>query len=94
MKARLIYREKLIISEETICELIIWRLPQKTRDRPHGLKYRLHFGEKGGSCIVRYDNEDGKGDHRHYGIKEVPYLFVSIEQLIADFLKDVRMYMR
>ena len=39
--------------------------------------------------MVRYDNERGKGDHRHYGEREEVYSFVSGVQLVADFLHDV-----
>jgi hypothetical protein len=38
---------------------------------------------------VRYDNESGKGDHRHYGGREEPYHFIGIDKLMADFLSDV-----
>lgn len=30
-----------------------------------------------------------KGDHKHMGSMELPYRFVGIEELIADFLQDV-----
>ena len=36
-----------------------------------------------------YDNETGKGGHRHLGDEESPYVFVSVEALVADFLADV-----
>ncbi|MFS2155532.1 hypothetical protein [Rhizobium sp. Rhizsp42] len=36
-----------------------------------------------------YDNERGKGDHRHYGPREEAYQFVSVERLLADFRHDV-----
>jgi hypothetical protein len=39
--------------------------------------------------VLRYDNEAGKGDHRHVGTKEMPYVFVSVDQLLDDFLADV-----
>ena len=39
--------------------------------------------------MVRYDNERGKGDHRHLGNTEEPYEFSDIETLVADFLADV-----
>ena len=55
-----------------IVEMVIWRLPGKEPDRPHGLKYRLYFG-RDGKRLVGYDNERGKGDHRHYGSVEEPY---------------------
>jgi hypothetical protein len=38
---------------------------------------------------VGYDNERGKGDHRHIREREMPYRFESPEKLIADFLADV-----
>ncbi len=89
MKATLVYKNKIFVSEQTICEMIIWRLPTKSRERKHGLKYRLHFGKRDGTCLVRYDNETGKGDHRHYGELEESYKFSTYENLIADFLRDV-----
>ncbi len=38
---------------------------------------------------VRYYNERGKGDHRHVGVQETAYAFVSVEQLLDDFERDV-----
>jgi hypothetical protein len=40
-------------------------------------------------CVVRYDNEAGKGDHRHFGKKETRYKFTTPDKLIADFQKDI-----
>jgi hypothetical protein len=40
--------------------------------------------------LVAYDNERGKGDHRHYGGVEEPYDFTTAERLLADFWADVR----
>ena len=54
----------------------------------HSFKYRLAY-VVGGKCVLRYDNELGKGDHRHTGRKEKPYDFVSVDQLLDDFLADV-----
>ncbi|MGH8865340.1 MAG: toxin-antitoxin system TumE family protein [Burkholderiales bacterium] len=48
---------------------------------------RLYCG-RGGRCLVRYDNETGKGDHRHYGTHQEGYRFVSLERLIQDFRAD------
>ena len=86
MKARLVFRFRDVHGGVTV-EMVIWELPQPTVARPHGLKYRLFCG-KDGRCVVRYDNETGKGDHRHYGHREEAYQFESIEQLIADFRAD------
>lgn len=69
--------------------MTIWRLPAASAERPHGLKYSLYYGRNGGR-LFGYDNEQGTGDHRHYRDREEPYAFTSVEQLIADFLSDVR----
>jgi hypothetical protein len=70
-------------------EMVLWQLPEKSADRPHGLKYRLYLG-RGGKTLVRYDNETGKGDHRHVGADETEeaYAFVSVERLLEDFLSE------
>ena|SRR6185312_5980104 len=39
----------------------IWALPEAGAERPHGLKYSLFCGDAE-HCLVRYDNEAGKGD--------------------------------
>ena len=39
--------------------------------------------------MVRYDNEAGKGDHKHLGNDELPYQFITVKQLLADFKRDV-----
>lgn len=64
-------------------------MPGATDERPHGLKYSLFFG-RDGERIIAYDNEAGKGDHRHYGDREEPYRFTTMENLIADFWNDVK----
>ncbi len=40
--------------------------------------------------VIGYDNERGKGDHRHLGGREEAYSFVNPRQLIADFMADVK----
>ncbi len=89
MKANLIYREKYIYADGAIREMVLWQLPKKTGEESFGLKYRLNYGHADGTCIVRYDNESRKGDHRHMGDQEEPYQFTNVENLVADFLKDI-----
>ncbi|MGV3592579.1 MAG: toxin-antitoxin system TumE family protein [Gammaproteobacteria bacterium] len=72
----------------SVVELIVWKLDEPLPPCTHLYKYRLFFGARG-MCHVRYDNERGKGDHRHIGNIEAPYRFVSIPQLLADFRRDV-----
>lgn len=45
-----------------------------------------------GLRVVGYDNERGKGDHRHIGGAEQPYVFTTPTQLIVDFKADVDAY--
>ena len=89
MMAKLIYHEKFIYADGAIREMVLWKLPNKTTDRPHGLKYRLYYGLSDGTCIVRYDNESGKGNHRHIKGKEKSYQFKDVETLVADFLEEI-----
>ena len=70
-------------------EMVIWRLPTADPERPHGLKYRLYYGSPDGRCMVLYDNERGKGDHRHVYGKEAHYRFRDVETLVADFQRDI-----
>jgi len=70
-------------------EMVIWQLPETGDAGSHGMKYRLDYGREG-ERLVGYDHERGKGDHRHIAGRELPYRFVSVRQLVADFLADVR----
>lgn len=54
----------------------------------HSFKYRLAYVVNG-ECVLRYDNEAGKGDHRHWGDMESRYRFTTPERLIADFQRDI-----
>ena len=76
-------------ADGAIREMVLWQLPEKTAEKPYGLKYRLYYGLADGTCAVRYDNETGKGDHRHRGDREEPYQFKNVETLVADFLQDI-----
>ncbi len=88
MKAHRIFYDKAVLADGAIVETTIWRLPKASSERPHGLKYSLFYG-RNGLRIVGYDNERGKGDHRHVGEVETRYRFVSVEKLVVDFLADV-----
>ena len=88
MKAKRLFYDKATLPDGSIVEMVIWQLPQANAERLHGLKYSLFYG-RDGKRIVGYDNELGKGDHKHVGLKESRYRFVSVEKLLADFLSDV-----
>jgi hypothetical protein len=89
MKARLLYEFKQRYDDGAIIEMVLWELPQQAADSAHRFKYRLFYGYPG-RRIVGYDNESGKGDHRHIGANESKYVFESPESLMKDFLTDVR----
>ena len=38
---------------------------------------------------MSYDNERGKGDHKHLMDVEKRYKFTTPEKLVADFLADI-----
>ncbi len=84
MAARVLLREKRIVSEDRFAEVVIWRLPTPVSGSRHRFKYRLAFVVEG-VCVLRFDNETGKGDHKHIGIEEAPYAFTSLAQLVKDF---------
>jgi len=90
MKARKLFYRKILDDDGSITEMVIWKLPKKEAERPHGLKYRLYHGNAEGQCLVRYDNEKGKGDHKHLRDKEYHYEFTSVEKLIENFLEDIK----
>ncbi len=75
-------------ADGTIIDIKIWQLPELSEERPHGLKYSLFYGRMG-ERIVGYDNETGKGDHRHYRLREEPYAFETMERTMQDFFADV-----
>ena len=88
MKAGLLLRERHVLSETSFAEFVVWRLPRILPGSAHRYKYRLAFVDDG-ACVLRFDNETGKGDHLHRGKREEPYRFVSPEKLIEDFWAEV-----
>jgi hypothetical protein len=70
--------------ETFIVEIVVWRVPDLVLGSNHPYKYRLFFGTSE-SRIVGFDNERGKGDHKHVEGQEFPYDFVDIDTLLADF---------
>jgi hypothetical protein len=87
MKAELLLRERRIMGFGFV-EAVVWMLPQPLSGSTHAFKYRLAYVVSG-ECVLRYDNEAGKGDHRHVGNRETPYDFVWPDRLLDDFFADV-----
>jgi len=90
MKAQLLLKRKLILSEATFAELVIWQLPIPLDGSVHHYKYRLAYVVNG-VCVLRYDNEAGKGNHLHINGQELSYCFVSYEQLLKDFFAHIKL---
>jgi hypothetical protein len=67
------------VLERGFIEVVVWRLVRPVRGVGHLFKYRLAYVVDG-ECVLRYDNESGKGDHRHVGSREEAYAFVSVDQ--------------
>lgn len=88
MKAKLLFRQREEFDDGAIIEAVLWEVPHSVPGSRHRFKYRLYYGYPG-RTLVRYDNERGKGDHRHVGRTEETYRFRTPEKLIEDFLTDV-----
>ena len=88
MKAEALAQERHVLAEDAFVEIVIWRVPRPVKGSTHGFKYRLAL-VVAGECVLRYDNETGKGDHRHVGAVESSYSFSSYEKLLSDFWADV-----
>ena len=89
MKAKALIDTRIVYAENAFAELVLWRLPQPLAGSTHRFKYRLAY-VVAGECVIRYDNEAGKGDHRHIGKRESSYAFVDVDTLLADFQRDIR----
>jgi hypothetical protein len=88
MKAEPLLDERHVLGETAFAELVVWRVPSPVRGSAHRFRYRLALVVDG-MCVLRYDNEAGKGDHRHAGSVERGYRFTTPEKLLADFWADV-----
>jgi len=89
MKATRIFYDRMDYADGSILEMTIWSVSAPVQGSAHQLKYSLFYGRPG-VRLVGYDNERGKGDHRHFEGREEPYTFTTPEALIEDFLADVK----
>ncbi|MGV2861625.1 toxin-antitoxin system TumE family protein [Achromobacter sp. AGC39] len=87
MKAQLIISDKSIDEDFGILQIVIWKVPDPVPPTTHG-KYRLAYIREG-KRVVGFDNERGKGDHKHVGDLEHAYRVTTIEQLLEDFSGEV-----
>ena len=91
MAAELIQERRYALGADRFVAVSIWRLAVPLPPSTHNFKYRLALVANG-VCVLRYDNERGKGDHKHLGEQEVPYTFISLDHVVDDFWADVARY--
>jgi hypothetical protein len=89
MKAKLLFHQRIDYDDGAMVEMVLWRVASPVPPSTHGLKYRLFYGYPD-VREVGYDNERGKGDHRHFQGVETAYTFTTAEKLMVDFWADVR----
>lgn len=87
-KAVELFRQRIVYAQNRFAELVLWQVPKPLAGSRHSFKYRLAYVVNG-ECVLRYDNEAGKGDHRHWGGKELHYRFSDPGKLLADFQRDI-----
>jgi hypothetical protein len=88
MDAELMLNERHIVSGDAFVEMMLWRRSLAVAGSHHGFKYRHALVVKG-RCVLRYDNEPGKGHRKHVGGEETPYVFTTPQALLDDFWNDV-----
>lgn len=84
MRAKPLLDTRVVYDEDAFAELVVRQVPRPLAGSSHNYKYRLAC-VVAGRCVVRFDNEAGKGDHRHESEAESPYRFSTPERLVADF---------
>ena len=93
MKAVELLHTRIVYSAHAFAELVLWQLARPLPGSAHRFKYRLAYVVNG-DCVLRYDNEAGKGDHRHYAGKDSHYEFSDPDALLADFQSDIARWNR
>ncbi|MDO9077448.1 MAG: DUF6516 family protein [Brevundimonas sp.] len=89
MKARLVRGDEVVVGEGETAYLRIWEVAAPVVGSTHFYKYSLAF-VCDEVCVVRFDNERGKGDHVHIDDAEVPYEFHDLNRLDDDFWRTLR----
>lgn len=87
-RAELLFRFRKALREDAYTDAVVWKLPHSVLGSEHRYKYRLAL-VIGDECVMRYDNERGKGDHRHIFGREEPFEFTTLPALLDAFEADV-----
>lgn len=91
MKAIQLLNTRTLLDDDAFYETVVWRVPVPVPGSRHLYKHRFAYVVKG-ECVLRYDNERGKGDHRHTFDREEPFAFTTLEALFAAFLTDIERF--
>lgn len=89
MKAKQLARSRIALGRNAFAETVVWELPVPLAGSGHSFKYRLAYVVRS-VCVLRYDNEAGKGDHCHFDNVERAYTFTTPDKLLADFFNDIQ----
>ncbi|EAQ4297201.1 hypothetical protein FC859_17435 [Salmonella enterica] len=84
----LIKKRDYFPGEDAFTSITVWAVDPSIRGSWHGYKYSMAYVVRG-VCVMRYDNEAGKGDHKHIGDAELPVTFSGMDDLINQFFDDV-----
>ena len=88
MKAARLLSRRVVVAVDAFVEVVVWQVAELVLPSTHGFKCRLAY-VVGGQRGLGYDNERGKGDHRHTETSEEPYDSSGPDQLIAEFETDI-----
>ena len=78
----------LLFDDGHILRIRVWEIAEPLPPSDHRFKYSCFYGRPA-ERVVLYDNERGKGDHRHIGDREEAYRLTTIDQLLDDFERDI-----
>lgn len=93
MPATLVMNRRIWLDANSLLSLVVWDVTPSVRGSNHKYKYRLAYVVEG-KCVLRYNNEAGKGDHKHQGAAEIPIEFIDINRLVDDFVVEVNQLRR
>ncbi len=92
MKAVLVRHEKFIVRRRYVIEISVHQVPRSNLYQ-NGLKWGLICVDQNSGRRVLMDNHHPKGPHIHIDDQELPYVFESLDQLVADFRRLVTEHM-
>lgn len=84
----LIKKRDYFPNEDAFTSITVWAVDPSIRGSQHNYKYSLAYVVQG-VCVMRYDNEAGKGDHKHIEDTELTVTFSGLDDLISQFFNDV-----